>query len=213
MRPGCYSMQSALLGLILWTIASPAIAAERNHSIGVTVPQADLSVGFTLQAPADVNVEPFCTDLSLPLYQSENGSRPRPRGFRCRVCAPPRRPCWRGQRVRQLVVLVGHERGTTGQLRAAAARWRAREGDPPAVGGRKATGVRIFGQLLAGTEWSSVFGGRRAIQPGGGIDARIRDACVVRVQLDYTFVPGELRNLSGSRVLVGLVYGFGSREP
>ena len=212
MRPGCYSMQSALLGLILWTIASPAIAAAKSQhrcdgAAGGSLSRVHAAGAGRRQCRA-VLYGPVVT-----VNQSENGSRPRPRGFRCRVCAPPRRPCWRGQRVRQLVCLSATKEGRQDNyLRLLLVGVRGRV-IPPAVGGRKATGVRIFGQLLAGTEWSSVFGGRRAIQPGGGIDARIRDACVVRVQLDYTFVPGELRNLSGSRVLVGLVYGFGSREP
>ena len=179
MRPGCYSMQSALLGLILWTIASPAIAAERNHSIGVTVPQADLSVGFTLQAPADVNVEPFCTDLSLPCTS--------PRTF------PDLGLAVSGAAyVHRRVALVG-EASVFDNLWYSSATKEGRQDNyvrlllvgvrgrviPPAVGGRKATGVRIFGQLLAGTEWSSVFGGRRAIQPGGGI-RRQNQGCVRR---------------------------------
>jgi hypothetical protein len=41
----------------------------------------------------------------------------------------------------------------------------------------------------------------------------IRHSIVVRLQLDYTFVSTAVRDLSGTRVFVGMVYGCGSQEP
>ena len=211
MHPAPGSMRIAFLGLIAWTIALSAIAGEPDPT--ATAARADLSVGFTLQTPADVNVQPLCGELSLP-------------------CTSPRTVPDFGIAVagaaylQRSVAVVGEasfsdnvwyasptkEGRQDNYVRLLLAGVRARV-IPPAVGGKKATGVQIFGQLLGGTEWSTVLGARRAIQPGGGIDARLRDACVLRAEVDYTFVPGELRSLSGSRVFVGLVYGFGSREP
>jgi len=205
------SIRIAWLGFIVSTLAVPARAGEPDPP--VTVPRADVSVGFTLQTPGDVNVPPLCGELSLPCTSPRTvpdlgiavaGAAYLHRGIAVVGEASFSDNVWyaaptkEGRQDNYVRLLLG---GVRAQV------------VPPAVGGRKATGVQIFGQLLAGTEWSTVLGARRAIQPGGGIDARLRDACVLRAEVDYTFVPGELRNLSGSRVFVGLVYGFGSREP
>ena len=61
----------------VWTIASPAIAGECKQSGGeLSRGLEPSSRSFTLQAPTDVNVAPLCTDLALPLHQSENCPRP-----------------------------------------------------------------------------------------------------------------------------------------
>jgi hypothetical protein len=49
--------------------------------------------------------------------------------------------------------------------------------------------------------------GGRAIQPGAGVDFFIRSGITIRDQLDYCFVRGAGHGLSGSRVLVGIVFG------
>ena len=67
--------------------------------------------------------------------------------------------------------------------------------------------MRLFGQVLAGEQWATVVPARRAVQPGLGVDVTTSRGITVRWQFDYTSVPGPGRNLSGSRVLFGVVYG------
>jgi hypothetical protein len=70
-----------------------------------------------------------------------------------------------------------------------------------------ANDLRVFGQLLAGIRVSEVLSGGRAIQPGAGVDVHTKYGFTVRTELDYCFVSGSGRGLSGGRGLVGIVFG------
>jgi hypothetical protein len=74
-------------------------------------------------------------------------------------------------------------------------------------GGRHTADIRVFGQVLGGIRVSEVVPGGRAIQPGAGVDFFIRSGITIRDQLDYCFVRGAGHGLSGSRALVGIVFG------
>jgi hypothetical protein len=78
---------------------------------------------------------------------------------------------------------------------------------PIYFGATEFTALRLFGQVLAGEQWATEVPARRAVQPGFGADVTTSRGVTVRWQFDYTRVPGPGRNLSGGRVLVGLVYG------
>jgi hypothetical protein len=70
-----------------------------------------------------------------------------------------------------------------------------------------ANDLRVFGQLLTGIRVSETLSGGRAIQPGAGVDVHTKYGFTVRNELDYCFVSGSGRGLSGGRWLVGLVFG------
>jgi len=172
--------------------------------------RTDVAVGFTMQAPPDVNLPPRCEALSLPCGT--------PRTFpdfglalsaaahvdgRVAVVgeASVFDNTWYSSLTRS-----GKESNVVRQL-TAGVRFTV---VPPAVGGGRARGVRLFGQVLAGSEWSTVQSARPVVQPGGGIDAKLSNGPTIRIELDYDAVQGEGRNLSGTRVFVGLVHGVGA---
>lgn len=78
-------------------------------------------------------------------------------------------------------------------------------------GGRSRSEARFFGQCLIGLAGGDVVIGGRALQPGAGLDVRLPSSVIIRIQLDYTFVPSSGRSISGSRALFALVFGVGSR--
>jgi len=175
--------------------------------------RTDVGAGFTMQTPADVNQPPLCQDLALPcgtprtfpdLGGSVSIATSIIRSAAVVAEASVFDNLWYssfGSGGRQHNVVRTLMAGVRASVR------------PPAVGGGKAVGVRLFGQILAGHEWSTELAARRAIQPGAGVDARFAGNRVVRIELDYRAVPGPGRNLSGSRVFIGMVRGFGSRQP
>jgi hypothetical protein len=73
------------------------------------------------------------------------------------------------------------------------------------IGGSRPSALRIFAQVLAGSESTSVTSRHAAIQPGIGADF-YAPVVTVRCQLDYRFLPPGNRNLSAARFLVGLVF-------
>jgi hypothetical protein len=182
-----------------------ARAAGQDRTTAAETPRVDVAAGFTMQTPADVNQPPQCQILSLP-------------------CLTPRTFPDFGLSL-SAAGYLDHGVAIVGEADLFDNTWytsATKEGKqdnvvrlvltgvrgsvvPPAVGGRKAQGVRLFGQVLAGYAWSSVQAGRAAVQPGAGIDAKLSGGPTIRIQVDYDIVAGTVRNLSGSRVFVGLV--------
>ena len=73
------------------------------------------------------------------------------------------------------------------------------------------THFRLFGQVLAGPRWTDMTARRRVLQPGVGAEDYLRIGVTVHVQYDYTFAPGEERDLATGRFLVGFAVPVGSR--
>ena len=73
-------------------------------------------------------------------------------------------------------------------------------------GGRNTADIRVFGGCSGDSRQRSCAG-RPWIQPGAGVDFFIRSGITIRDQLDYCFVRGAGHGLSGSRALVGIVFG------
>jgi hypothetical protein len=71
--------------------------------------------------------------------------------------------------------------------------------------------LRVFGQLLVGSQWSDLTPRRQAIQPGGGVDVYLQRGLTLRVQIDDCATRGADPNLSGPRFLLGLVWPNGER--
>ena len=71
--------------------------------------------------------------------------------------------------------------------------------------------MRVFGQVLVGTEMSNVISGGLAIQPGGGVDFNATRTAAFRLQFDYCAVQ-QGGHLSGPRALFGMVLRVGSRK-
>jgi hypothetical protein len=75
--------------------------------------------------------------------------------------------------------------------------------------------ARFFAQVLVGIEASGVLPVRPAVQLGGGVDFIARPHGIqqsshdftVRMEIDYCRTPGNGRNFSGWRSLIGIVFG------
>ena len=199
-----------------WRAAFGFVMRLGTETLGVTVPpfpshRYELGGGITLQTPPDVNLPPLCQSLSLPC-----GS---PRTFPdFGVAISP------AIHLNDLLSLAGEvnvfanqwfdnsepglfaSRAKYNQVRATLVGPRMHS-RPIYFGTTNFTAMRLFGQVLAGEQWATEVPARRAVQPGVGMDVTTSRGITVRWQLDYTRVPGPGRNLSGTRVLFGVVYG------
>src|SRR5262249_34327717 len=181
--------------------------------------RGELAVAVTMQAPADVNQPPLCRTLALP-------------------CSSPRTmPDFGGAlalgvRLTDRVALVGEAAVSNNAWSAYQTECPFNGGLAPAqcpgsqvnhvrtalVGARVRTALlryrdgslmRLFAQVLVGPELSDVVAVRRAIQPGGGVDFYTRAGVTIRVEADYCWTPGGVRNLSTPRWLLGVVIPAG----
>jgi hypothetical protein len=181
--------------------------------------RAEVLAGLTFEAPTDVNQAPLCRELSLP-------------------CTSPRTaPDFGG--TLSIAVHVADRFAAVGEFAISRNAWEAFVTRCPPAGATTPAecpgaqindvlsalaGVRIrtaplaqghgpdlrvFGQVLVGTQGSSVESSRRAIQPGAGLDFYLRNGITLRVQADYCFAPGSRRDLSTSRFLIGIVFPSG----
>jgi hypothetical protein len=165
----------------------------------------EIAPAITLQTPPDVNLPPRCEALGLP-------------------CGTPRTfpdlgvTLSGGAHVSDLLSVVGElsayanlwhssaapDGEEINHVRAALGGVRFRT--PPLwTGGQTPFAMRLFAQVLAGSESSSVTTRHSAIQPGMGADF-YAGLFTLRCQMDYRFVPTGERNLSAARFLVGLVF-------
>jgi hypothetical protein len=184
-------------------LGAPSIRATgRRVHAGARI---EIATAMTLQTPPDVNLPPRCDALGLP-------------------CGTPRTfpdlglTLSGGAQLSELFSVVG-------ELSAYANLWHSSptpDGDeinhvravlggvrfrtPPLwTGGQKPFAMRLFAQLLAGSESSSVTTRHSAIQPGMGADF-YAGFFTLRCQMDYRFVPAGDRDLSAARFAVGLVF-------
>jgi hypothetical protein len=178
--------------------------------------RAEVVAGLTFEAPTDVNQAPLCRELSLP-------------------CTSPRTaPDFGG--TLSIAVHVADTFAVVGEFAISRNAWEAFVSTCPPTGARTppecpgaqindvltalaglrartapiAQGhgpeLRVFGQVLVGRQGSHVESSRRAIQPGAGVDFYLRNGITLRVEADYCFAPGGLRDLSTSRFLIGIVF-------
>ena len=69
----------------------------------------------------------------------------------------------------------------------------------------------MFVQIVAGVQVSDLTAATLAVRPGAGLDILTRSGLIVRLGLDYTFTSTERRDLSGSRLVAGLVVAVPSK--
>jgi len=211
--PGGRESSLFILALCLATPAraqtAPVITIDDFQSI------ADVSAGVSLQTPADVNQRPECQDLALP-------------------CLTPRTFGDLGL-ILSATIYPGEIVGIVGELSAYSDSWASYDANcdrrhsicaveqsnhvRAALAGLKvrtplitgwSTRGRFFVQALAGPQWSDVGPRQRVLQPGVGYDGYLLNGMAVRVEIDYRFAPHGGRDLSTSRVLVGLAVPLGS---
>jgi hypothetical protein len=169
-------------------------------------PRVEFAAGITMQTPRDVNLPPLCEELALP-------------------CSSPRTFPDFGLSA-QLALSLDDWLALAGEVGVFGNQWRA---DASASGQRTNLvrfalagarlqsrnirrpswnyALRFFGQVLAGYQASTEVPGGSAIQTGLGLDTWFSNGLGVRVQWDHRFVRKEPRDLSGGRVLVGVVIG------
>jgi hypothetical protein len=173
--------------------------------------RSDVAAGIFMAAPRDVNLRPLCTELALPC----GSPRTFPDfGLALQVAAYPI----------DHVALVGEasmydNRWDTVTVNRVNSRDGLRYNRARALllGPRLTTdllhltsqdtlGFRAFAQMLVGPEASTVISTRIAVQPGAGVDCRLKyPGAWVRVGVDYRSTRGGPRNLSTSRWMVALV--------
>src|SRR5580765_7021906 len=199
-RPGFVGAVLAALALN----ASPAAAQFAQSS----QPRFDVGVGFTMQAPPDVNMRPLCEQMSL--FCSGSGRTFPDFGIGVAV----------GTRVTGPVYVVGDVNvwgnawrvdGTaagrrTNQVFTALTGFRVRSGTLRSR--RDLSTTTLFGQLLVGGQAATEVPGRRVWQPGAGMDVHF-SRVGFRIELDYMYSPGPGRNLTTGRGFMGIVINAG----
>ena len=178
--------------------AATTTSSGRHH--------ADIGVGFTMATPKDVNLSPLCESLGLPC-----GS---PRTFPdFGLAISP------SLRLNDVVSLTGEFNvwannwvpassleSDTNHVRAVLAGVRVQT-HPLYVSSHDVESIRLFAQVLTGEQWSTILPRRRVVQPGFGVDFISPRQFIVRLQFDYSSVPGPVRDLSGGRFMFGLAFG------
>jgi hypothetical protein len=200
-----------------WRTAVAMVWRLGTETQGAAMPSSashrfEIGGGITMQTPPDVNLPPLCQTLALPC-----GS---PRTFPdLGIAVSP------AMHFGDLFSVAGEvsafanlwypatmttgafaTRATTNHVRSTLAGPRLHS-RAIHFGTSSANTMRLFGQVLAGEQWATEVPARRAVQPGLGVDVTTSRGLTVRWQFDYTRVPGPGRNLSGSRMLFGVVYG------
>lgn len=205
------SRRASLAGLIcLWS--SVAFAAPQTPSpVTADAPPRELLLGVTLQTPTDVNLPPLCGQLALP-------------------CTSPKTVPDAGvsviyaRNISEHFAIVG-EAGIYDNVWDSAATVHAnhREGNQvlsAVIGPRLSTGfltfggprpstLRAFGQVGVGVEVSGMVPGGKAVRPGAGVDLKTMHFVLLRLELDYSFVPSTMRSIGGGRVLLAVGFGLG----
>jgi hypothetical protein len=189
-----------LLVVAAWLLAARADAQPepRHDPSGPTV-----SFSLTAQAPPDVNLPPLCDDMGLP-------------------CGSPRTFPDFGVALSATLPL-GSQLAVVGESSVFANHWFAAARTESTtikafLGGvrvqtrtfhpKNRAPIRLFGQLLGGGQWSSLMPGRAALQPGAGVEIGWATSRAVKVEYDYTAAHGPVRDLSGGRTVIGVVFGF-----
>jgi hypothetical protein len=203
------------MAALLCTTLAPVPAASAQLTLGVETPRGEISVGFSLQGPSDVNLPPLCGALSLPCTSPKTVP-----DFGWAVSA--------ARNITDRFAIAGEIGGFANIWDSwASVRTTHREvnhvhslmiGPRVAtrflhVGGRDPLDVRVFGQVLAGAAVSEMIPGGRAVQPGGGVDVATRSGVIIRSEVDYCFARDQVRKISGGRWLFAIVFPIGSREP
>ena len=202
------------IAALLCTSLAPVATASAQLTLGVETPPGEISVGLSLQAPADANSPPLCGKLSLP-------------------CTSPKTVPdlgWALSGARNITdrFAIAGEVGGFGNVWDSWASVHSNHREinhvhslmvGPRVAtrffhfGRDPQDLRVFGQVLAGVAVSELLPGGRAVQPGAGMDFATRSGVIVRWQLDYCFARDQVRKISGGRALLAIVFPVGTREP
>lgn len=199
-------------GLFLAMLALPSIALAQGPevSIGVPSPAAEFTAAFSLDGPKDVNLRPTCLQLSLPCSSGKEFG-----DYGWSLSA--------GYSFTDNVAVVGEFAGFENfwlaphQNRDSVNHVHTLMAGPRIasrflhVGTRDPNDLRLFVQVLGGLEVSELDSGGLAFRPGGGVDVSTRTGILVRVEIDYLTTSAHGRDMSGCRVLLGLVFGAGAK--
>ena len=201
-----------LPALLLGILAAPrALAAQQNDPD--QPPRLSAALGISMNGPADVNQKPKCIELSLP-------------------CNTPKT-------FPDFGIVIGATYRVTAHFALAAEasfydnRWdstgvshdQSNHVNAFLVGPQLMTGMRnfvwwndttrlnAFVQFLVGPESSDVLPTRTAIQPGAGIDFKLRPELLsLRIAYDHRITHGSGRNLTGGRISAALVLALPGRD-
>ena len=197
------ALSSSGFGALMAVGVSAVACAQRVDSVAFG--RFDVGLGVTIGGPADVNQRPQCKELALP-------------------CETPRtmpdfgvvlQGAIRANAYAALVVEGSlYENNWVDASGGAAVNHVAAWMAGPRLATRTltyatrkdTTRFRVFAQLLAGDEASTVLPTRFAVQPGAGFDGKVRwTSAWVRIGYDYRYTRGGPRNLSGSRIQLAVV--------
>jgi hypothetical protein len=212
--------ESSLFFLALCLAAAPAHAqtapAIMLDDYRSTV---EVTLGASIEGPADVNQRPACQQLELPCLTG----RTFPDG---------------GLAI-GITVYPSDAIGIVGESSVYANAWSSWGGCPPRSGSIPPCPVsetnqvksalaglqvrtrlinhregpsRLFAQVLVGPQWSDVGPLRQVVQPGVGFNQYLRNGVAVHFEYDYRFAPDEKRDLSTMRFFLGIALPLGSRE-
>jgi hypothetical protein len=205
-------MRRRVHGLVLLMLASAGLASAQTPdlTLGVATPAAEFAAAVTMQDPRDVNSRPLCEQYSLPCASGKEFGDV---GWSLSA----------GYSLTENLAVVGEVAAFENTwLPARQSRTFVNQAHSLTAGPRFAsrflhTGgaspndTRVFVQLLAGVQVSDLATPGFAIRPGAGLDISTRTGLIVRLGLDYLLTSATGRDLSGSRFLVGLVFGAGAK--
>ena len=181
--------------------------AQSNDVTIPPPPRIELTLGVSMQTPADVNVRPLCEQQGFhcgsPKTFPDFGLSVMPAVSLNNWMALVAEAGFYGNKWRVDASAAGQR---TNNVRFVLAGVRVQSRNIRRSGGDYA--FRIFAQLLAGLQASTEVRTGSAIQPALGVDAFFPNGLGARFEWDYRFVRKEPRDLSGGRGLLGVVIGL-----
>lgn len=213
--------ESAIVLMALCMAAPARAQTQPVLSLDDYRARAEITAGFSVQGPRDVNLPPGCDRLGLPCGSGKEFpdfgvglsvafypagvvgivgelSDYRDDWFSYRkTCpyplGPP--PC--------LMTETNHVGSALVGVKVRSRLLKVAGLGPPTHG-------RLFLQLLTGPQWSDVGPRQRVLQPAVGFDHYLRSGITFHVEGAYRFAPNGDRDLSTSRFLVGIEVPVGS---
>ena len=197
------AMRHHLVSLALAAAPAPALLMAQY-------PRVDVAFGVSMNGPADVNRPPKCNELALPCISPKTFPDP---GIVAQGTLHVTRYAAivaEASAYDNMWVAVGENRSRANHVSAMLLGAQLTTGRQTFATRVDTVRYRVFAQLLGGSERSDVVPARQALQPGIGLDGKLKWAPGwVRVEWDYRSTRGSPRNLSGSRVSLALAVDAG----
>ncbi len=209
----------------LWSLAAPLHAQTATATATKVTIDRDQSIlelvgGGSLQLPPDVNSWPTCQDLGLPCLSAQTAPNFGIAGSTALFITDAVGLVVEGSVYANTWYASGTICTPGGGGRPATCPMMRTNYVRSALGGVRvrgplmepgATRLRLFGQLLAGPQWTDVGPRKSVIQPGVGLEDYLGNGLAIHFELDYRIAEADRRDFTTSRFFVGIAVPLGSR--